>query len=299
MLKTRALAKRRRAVRNIWKITRTMGLIATARFRRAADQAAAAATYAGHLESILEHLRVAEVVNKSGLWRVPALPEAQRCLLVLTSNRGLCGGYNTAVVKVGLNYWHKHLGDLPPQRARLEISGKRGAGILRFTGIEPAEVYTQLSEKPRPEDVDILADRYWREYCDGKLASLDVVYTKLESLSRQFPIVARLLPPSEASVLADAQAMWSVPALFEVELLPQPRELVDTLLAEVFRARLHRAVFEAAAAEQIARMLAMRAATENAESMLSRLALMYHRARQTQITSELIELMSAAEVIRQ
>ncbi len=298
MLKTRALAKRRRAVRNIWKISHTMALIATARFRRAADRALAAAVYAAHLESMLEHLRLAGVAEKSPVWRLPADAGATRCLLVLTSNRGLCGGFNTAVVKVAVHYWHQHLAARGAENARLEVSGKRGVSILRFAGLEPGEVYTHLSEKFRGEDVDLLAERYWMEYCHGRLLSLDVAYMQLQSLARQHPVVERLLPPAEATVRSLSRHMWDLPPFYEFDLLPSSAEVTTGLIGEVFRARLRWAVFDAAASEQIARMTAMRAATENAERMLSRLALLYNRARQTQITSELIELMSAAEALR-
>ncbi|MCS7238015.1 MAG: F0F1 ATP synthase subunit gamma [Thermoguttaceae bacterium] len=298
MLKTRALAKRRRAVRNIWKITRTMGLIATARFRRAADRALAMADYTGHLESILEHLRVADWAHKSPYWRAPSGPEACRYVLLIASNRGLCGGYNTALVRVLAAYWQKHNLAGDGNRWRLEISGKRAASMLRFSGITPAEIYTHFGEKLRAEDVDVLAGRFWDLYLTGALASLDVVYMALETLSRQTPLVERLLPPAEAGGRIHKESAWELPTFFQFELLPEAIRATNWLIREVFFARLKRAFFDAAASEQIARMIAMRAATENAENMLSRLAMMYNRARQTQITSELVELMSAAEALQ-
>lgn len=298
MLKTRALAKRRRAVRNIWKITRTMGLIATARFRRAADRAIAVAEYTGHLESILEHLRAAEWAAKSPHWQITPCPEANRYVLLIASNRGLCGGYNTTLVRTFLAYWQKTTSASGQENWRVEISGKRAASMLRFSGVEAAEVYTHLAERLRSKDVDVLAERFWELYCQGKLASLDVIYMALESLSRQLPTVERLLPPAQAGGRRHKQPAWELPPFFEFELLPEGRRVVDWVLREVFCARLRRAFFDAAASEQIARMIAMRAATENAENMLSRLAMMYNRARQTQITSELVELMSAAEALQ-
>lgn len=298
MLKARALARRRRAVRNIWKITRTMGLIATARFKRAADRALAVAQYARHLESLLEHLLLAGNLQQSPFWAVQPASDASSVVLVLTSNRGLCGGYNSAVVRMALGHLEKKLGGLPQDRVRIEVSGKRGASMLRFTGLALGEVFTHLSERPQRSDVEVLAGRYWKSYCRGEIASLDVVYMRLHSLSRQVPCVETLLPFTSRSESEDGlRERWSLPPFFDFDIYPGSQEVVEELLPAVFEARLMRAIFDAAASEQIARMVAMRSATENAETMLSRLALLYNRARQTQITSELLELMAAAEAL--
>ena len=299
MLKARALAKRRRAVQNIWKITRTMGLIATARFKRAADRAIAVAEYTRHLESLLEHMVRVGMAQDSPYWAMEAAADAPCVVLVLTSNRGLCGGYNSAVVRMGLADLNEKIATLPRDGVRLEVSGKRGASMLRFLGLSLGAVFSHLSERPRRADVEALAQQYWEAYRRGELASLDVVYMRLQSLSRQIPCVETLLPFDKAWDWGESsRERWALPKVFEFDIYPESRTVVDQLLPAVFQARLMRAVFDAAASEQIARMVAMRSATENAETMLSRLAILYNRARQTQITSELLELMAAAEALQ-
>jgi F-type H+-transporting ATPase subunit gamma len=274
-----------------------MGLIATARFRRAAERALAVAEYTQHLESTLAHLVAIGEAHKSRFWNMAAAEGACRGMLVLSSNRGLCGGYNTLVVRLALNHWQQlkaEAGNLP---VRVEVSGKRGASSLRFAQVPLAEVYTHLSESPKRTDVSMLAERYWQLYCRGELTRLDVVYMRMLSLSRQIPVVETLLPPAAPGMPKNDQ-LWPLPLAVDFDFYPSAGEVTDRLLEAVFSARLMRAVFDAAAAEQIARMTAMRAATENAEMMLSRLSLLYHRARQTQITSELLELMAAADALQ-
>ena len=191
MAKARALDKRRKSIRNIRKITRTMELIATARFRKAMDRATAATAYTERMTRLVANLAHTGVSVSHPL--LETHPETDSVtLLVLTANRGLCGGYNGNVQRTALVRWAELTPHVP--NARLEISGKRGIAGFRYRKIVPHEAYTHFEDKVRFEEVDVLASHYLDEYVSGKLDRLDVAYTKFESASRQHAVVETLLP---------------------------------------------------------------------------------------------------------
>lgn len=290
MTKARTLDKRRQAVRNIRKITRTMELIATARFRRAADRALAAAAYLQRMTALVDHLQQAKLAGEHPLL-ARRQPERRAVLLVLTANRGLCGGYNSNVLRMAINRWSQ-LREAVAEPA-LEVSGKRGLTALRFRKIAIAQAYTHFDDKPHLADVEQIALRYLDEFRRGRLDRVEVAYTKLESISRQHPVVETLLPLAASTTDQHGELAPGV----QYDFLPSPEAIFEELLPSVFRAKLLKCFLDAAASEQIARMIAMKAATENADSMIAQLGMTYNRARQTQITSEILEVVSAAEAL--
>ncbi len=294
MAKARALIKRRKSIRDIRKITRTMELIATARFKRAMDRAAAAADYTRRIIELVDHL--VEVASGVSHPLLQARPEPKRAiLLVLTANRGLCGGFNSSVLRGALSR-REELGQHVPE-LEVEVSGKRGISACRFRKVPVAQQFTHFEDKPRFEETEVLAERYLDEYTSGRLDRLDVAYTRFESLSRQQAEVETLLPlvsPEEANEPRAEPA-----ASAEYEFLPSAERILDELLPTSFKVRLFKCFLDSAVSEQIARMVAMKAATENADTMIKNLTLAYNRARQGQITSELLEIMGGAEALRQ
>ena len=176
MAKARALDKRRKAIRNIRKITRTMELIATARFKKAMDRAHAATAYTQRITQL-----VADLANSGLEVRHPLLEGRETTeramLLVLTANRGLCGGYNGGVQRAGFARYAELKAQVP--QAELEISGKRGLAAAKFRQMSVSESYTHFEDKPSFEEVELLANRYLQEYVTGKLDRLDVAYMQL------------------------------------------------------------------------------------------------------------------------
>src|SRR3954470_8048829 len=191
MAKARALDKRRKSIRNIRKITRTMELIATARYKKAMDRATAATAYTKRITQV-----VADLAN-AGLEVSHPLLEAhdtkdRAILLVLTANRGLCGGYNGSVFRAGI----ARLEQLKQEYAHLEveIAGKRGIASAKFRKVNLAQAYTQFNDQPQFAEVDAIATRYLEAYATKKLDRLDVAYTKFVSSSKQIAVVETLLP---------------------------------------------------------------------------------------------------------
>ena len=294
MAKARALDRRRKSIRSIRKITRTMELISTARFKRAMDRATAATAYTRRITVLVSHLahRGVEVTHPLLQQR----PEPQRAvLLVLAANRGLCAGYNGNVVRLA-NTHRRQLCDAVPE-VRLEVAGKRGISAFRFRKIQPDESFTHFEDKPSFAEVDVLATRYLQDYLRGGLDRLDVAYTKFESASRQQAVVETLLPLSGLEDRGTEEELSAGEPQYEF--LPSAKSILDEVVPTSFKVKLFKCFLDAAASEQIARMVAMKAATENADSMISQLSMAYNRARQGQITGELLEIIGGAEALNE
>ncbi len=289
MAKARAIVKRLKAVKNIRKITRTMELIATARFKKAMDRAAEAAAYTRKISELVADLSQANLEFHHPLLEKHET-EKNSVLLVLTSNRGLCGGYNTGVLKLALKRYQKLQSE--GQNVRLEVSGKRGISFLKFQGVTADNSYTHFEDRPTFEEVDDLASRYITEYIEGKIDRLDVAYTEFISSSRQAAVVHSLLP-----IGALETSETDSDEQYDYEFLPSAQEILEEIVPTAFKARLFKCFLDAAVSEQIARMVAMKGATENANEMVGTLSAQYNRARQTQITSEILEIIGGAAAL--
>ncbi len=290
MAKARALDRRRKSIKSIRKITRTMELISTAKFRKAMDRAVAASAYTKRITALVGHLTSAGLEVKHPLLEVHAEMK-KAAILVISANRGLCGGYNGSILRLGLNQLKQIQGEVP--NVRLEVAGKRGISAFRFRKYEIAEAFTQFEDKPTFAEVNVLANRYLESYQSGHLDRLDVVYTKFESAGRQFAVAETLLPLPRLDVEGESHTAATV----QYEFLPSAESIVDEVVPASFKAKLFKCFLDAAVSEQIARRVAMKNATENASEMIGSLSIAYNRARQGQITGELLEIIGGAEAL--
>lgn len=294
MANARSLVKRLKSVRNIRKITRTMELIATGRFKKAMDRATEAAAYTKKISEIVGDLGQAELQFSHPL--LEERPDTKKSiLLVLTSNRGLCGGYNGAVLRNSL----KHFTSLQEAGIEysLEVSGKRGIKFLDFQQINIDHTYTHFEDRPTFAEVDELGTRFVDDYIAGRIDRLDVSYTSFESISRQHAVVESILPLSNLAVDSGSSDEGGHSGGVDYEFQPSPQEILEELVPAAFRARLFKCFLDAAVSEQIARMVAMKGATENADEMAGTLKQQYNRARQAAITSELAEIIGGAAAL--
>ena len=294
MAKARAIIKRLKAVRNVRKITRTMELVATARFKKAMDRATQAAAYTRKISEIVSDLSNT-MEEGSASFTHPLLQqretEKKSILLVITSNRGLCGGYNGGVLRHAQTRIRQTKADQIP--LDIEVSGKRGIGFFKFQKIETAASYTHFEDKPTFDEVDVLAKRYIDLFVRGEIDRLDVSYTRFETMSRQKAVIETLLPIGK---LTSAEPVSSKPKV-EYDFLPTPKEILEEIVPASFKARLFKCFLDAAVSEQIARMVAMKSATDNADDMIRSIRAQYNRARQSQITSELSEIIGGAAAL--
>ena len=299
MAKARALDRRRKSVRNIRKITRTMELIATARFKKAMDRSIAARDYTKQLAKILENIAGvgADVVHPL----LDVRPTQRAAVLVLTGNRGLCGGYNSNVVRQSvalLGQWKSEQVDTD-----LAVSGKRGISALKFRGYDMAERYTNFEDKPEFDAVAPIGRAYLEAYAAKRIDRLDVVYTKFHSIARQEAVTETLLPlkPPEASNEASESGKAGPTANLasnEYDFYPSAESILEEILPASFQSRLFKCFLDAAVSEQVARMVAMKAATENAGGLIKSLSRQYNRARQSQITGEIMEILGGVEALK-
>jgi F-type H+-transporting ATPase subunit gamma len=221
-------------------------------------------------------------------------------LLVLTANRGLCGGFNGNLQRAGFHRWLELKQSIP--HCRLEVSGKRGISAFKFRSIKPDAMYTRFEDKPTFDEVDEIASRYLDEYATGKLDRLDVVYTKFESIARQYVVVETLLPlgaiggsASTGGANGTQEVQAGRRAIYEF--LPSPESILEEVVPASFKIKMFKCFLDSAVSEQIARMVAMKAATENAGDLIHRLSMQYNRARQSRITSELMDVIGGVEAL--
>lgn len=291
MANARALDKRRKSVRNIRKITRTMELIATARFKKAMDRATAATAYTKRIIDLVGSLKQAGLEVSHPL--LEERPEPKHgILLVLSGNRGLCGGYNGNVTRAGLARFEQLRQQLPS--VSLELSGKRGISAFKHRKLEPEHAFTHFDDKPSFAEVDVLASRYLDAYATGKIDRLDVAYTQFKSISRQTAVVETLLPlgsleSDEQDQTQSAEQMY--------EFMPSAASILEEVVPTSFKIKLFKCFLDAAVSEQIARMVAMKGATENAGELIKQLSMTYNRARQSQITGEIMEIIGGVEAL--
>jgi F-type H+-transporting ATPase subunit gamma len=293
MANTRELVKRRKAIRNIRKITRTMELIATAQFRKALDRAVQAEAYTRKISEL-----AADLSANAGEVKHPLLtPHAEvknAVLLVLTSNRGLAGGYNGSILRAANERMRQYAADgITPH---LEASGKRAVMYFRFQRVATTHTYTHLQDKPNFDDIEQLADRYIADYSAGRIDRVDVAYMKFINAARQAPVVETLLPLSSVPG-AGAAAAGGAKANVEYEFLPDAAGILEEILPVSFKVRLFKCLLDAAVSEQIARRVAMKAATENADEIIKAISQEYNRARQAKITKELAEIIGGAAAL--
>jgi F-type H+-transporting ATPase subunit gamma len=296
MAKTRAIVKRLKAVRNIRKITRTMELIATAKFRKALDRASKAVAYTRKIAELATDLSASATTVRHPLLETHAEIK-NSLLLVLCSNRGLCGGYNAAILREASGRIHQIQTD--GVTLHLELSGKRAIAYYRYQGVRADRTYTQFEDKPSFEEVDDLASRYIADFVACRLDRVEVAYMKFFNAARQAPVVETLLPLSAVSPASGGRAAAPAPARpVDYEFLPNAQNILEEILPVSFKVRLFKCFLDAAVSEQIARKVAMTAATENAMEMIKHLTRQYNRARQAQITKEIAEVIGGAEALK-
>ncbi len=292
MANAREIKKRIKAVGNIKRITRTMQMIATSKFARAQQRATASKPYT---EGIFE--LVTELARRAGNVSHPLIDgpsggfkkDAREVVLVLTSDRGLCGPYNGSVLRTAFGLLRDG------ERRRLEVVGRKGVSALRFNNFEIDAHHSEFGDNPRMEDVHRLAQRYMEEFEAGTIRGVRVVYMRFITTARQRPETLQLLPLRPPATEESEGEESGVRTQYEFS--PAPERLLADLLPETVRSTLWQCFSDAVVSEHVARMVAMKAATDNAGKMGKSLTRVYNRARQTQITTELTEIIGGAAAL--
>ncbi len=290
MAKSRELKRRIKAVGNIKRITKTMQMIATAKFQAALKRATAAKPYTAGIAKLVSEL--AESAAATGTFSHPLIdrpnpPVGKSLVLVISSNRGLAGGYNSNVLRTAT----VKLKELGFANSQIEVVGKKGVAYFKFLNKPIAEYHSSVGDVATFAQTQAIADRIMKEYSAGKFDAVYVVFMSFITASKQTPKVVQLLPLSNPAQSGGTKA---AAASVQYEYSPDASKILGGLLPVTVRAQLFQALNEAAVSENIARMVAMKSATDAAGKMGKELSRKFNRARQAAITTELSEIIAGA-----
>jgi F-type H+-transporting ATPase subunit gamma len=286
------IRRRIRSVRNTQQITKAMKMVSAARLRRAQDRILNARPYARHMLAVLNSL-----VTRAQESLDPDQPEHTHPLLmerggdrielvVITADRGLCGGFNTNIIKVAQNFLQEHA----ERQLDLELVGRKGRDYFKRRPWKIHHEYINIFSRLGYEHAKQIAQSVIEEYSKADVDAVYLVYNEFKSVIQQRIIVERLLPIAKLAPTGDVN---TTDYIYE----QTPRVIFDDLLPKHVEVQVYRALLESAAAEHAARMTAMDAATNNAAEMIDTLTLNMNRARQAAITKEIIEIVSGAAAL--
>jgi F-type H+-transporting ATPase subunit gamma len=287
------------AVKNIQKITRAMEMVAAARLRRAEQRIEVLRPYADAIRRMTR--QAAEAAGD--VPRLPILAEHENVntvgLLVVAGDRGLAGAFNSNAVRAGVAAGREHGGE--GRHVVYYASGRRPASSLTFRGLEVSESFTGFTDRPAYADARRIAERLMAAYVDNEVDRVEIFYNGYISPINQVVRRETLLPLQQATVLEegdeeehkDDEDHSGPRALVEYE--PDPEEILRRLVPDYVEISIYRALLESTASEHGARMTAMRNASENARTLIEDLTLEMNRARQAEITQEILEVVGGAE----
>jgi F-type H+-transporting ATPase subunit gamma len=287
MIGPKEIKRRIRSVISIQQITRAMEMIAVSRLKKAEERVRAARPYADKLQEFMETLAPSLTTVRHPLL---VKREVKRIgLVVITSDKGLCGGYNGNI----FGHAGRFLAEHADQEVRLILVGRKGCDFFRKKGYPIDHTLSQFSKEVGLQEVRGISGVLVRGVTEGLYDEVDLIYTRYRSAVSMFPTTLKLLPLERQEGQKGAAGIQGEP-LFE----PEPEEIMGHLLPRYLDAQLYHGLVESMAGEQGARMVSMKSATENAEEMIASLTLTYNKARQAGITKELLEVTTGADALR-
>ncbi len=288
MAQARELRRRIKSVQSTRQITRTMEMVSTSKLKRAQDRVVGARPYATALADVLGELYAPEYAERFPLLRQPEGGVIRRAgVVVITSNRGLCGAFNANLIKEG----RRRVQDLEGQGAQVELHliGRKGVNFFRFAKRAAASTRIDIGDKPTAQHAAEVVDPLVAAFEAGRLDAVEVVFAKFNSAVSTPATTLRLLPVTPPA--ARSSSTFFI-------LKPSAEAILERLLPLYVRNQVYRALVETAAAEHGARRTAMKNATDSAADMIDLLKRTYNRARQAQITQEIAEIVGGAEALR-
>ena len=276
------------SVRNTQKITKAMEMVATSKMRKTQERMAASRPYSETIRKVISHIAKGNIGYQHPFLTPREIKKVG--YLIVSTDRGLCGGLNINLFKATLNEF-KAWKDKDVS-VELGIVGSKGVGFFQNVGLEIKGSVTGLGDKPEMENIVGIVNAMIESYRNGEVDEVYIAYNRFENTMSQKPVVAQLLPlPQLDDDELDSKGSWDY--LYE----PNPQVLLDTLLVRYLETQVYQAIVDNLASEQAARMVAMKAATDNAGTLIDELQLVYNKARQASITNELNEIVAGAAAI--
>jgi len=293
MAKPRELKRRIRSVQNTRKITKTMELVSTSKLKRAQDRVVGARPYAQALAEVIGDLYSPALAERFPLLRQPAHGVRRTAILLITSNRGLCGAFNANLIREA----RRRLTEVEGQgaAAELHLVGKKGVSYFRFARRATASQRIDIGDRPTAAHAAELVEPLMTRFSAGDLDAVDVVFAKFNSAVSTPPTTLRILPVTPPRAAEGGEGRRKT---VNYILKPSAEAILESLLPLYVRNQMYRALVETAAAEHGARRTAMKNATDAGGDMLDLLQRTYNRARQGQITQELAEIVGGAEALK-
>lgn len=280
----REIKGRIKSVKNIQKITQAMKVVASARLKKAQERVLGARPYAYRLADVIQDL--SKNVDRSSHPLMVKREEGQRALLVVTADRGLCGSFNTNILRRALGYLREN-----PSTVLLVV-GRKGRDFFRRRDIPVRKVWTQVFPEVAFERVKEIADEIARLYVSEPTLVVEMLYNEFKSVIQQKVTVDTLLPIEPEKLPEDPGAhLAGGDRMFE----PEVDALLETLMPKYMAIEVQRVLLESASSEMGAKRTAMEAASKNAKEMIGRLTLAFNRLRQAAITKEIAEIVGGAE----
>jgi F-type H+-transporting ATPase subunit gamma len=276
-----------KSVENTRKITRAMEMVAAAKMRKAQDRMRAARPYAEKIRAVAAHLSRANPEYKHP-FLVKRAENRNVGLIIVTSDKGLCGGLNTNVLRLAVNRMKSWEGE--GKGLLVCPIGNKGFGFMNRVGAKVKSHLTGLGDTPHIEKLIGAVKVMLDAYVAGEIDAIHISYNHFVNTMKQEPCVEQLLPLS-GEQMGTAEGSWDY--IYE----PDAKQVIDELLVRYIESLVYQAVVENMASEQSARMVAMKAASDNAKSVISELKLVYNKARQAAITREISEIVSGAAAV--
>jgi F-type H+-transporting ATPase subunit gamma len=286
MATLKIIRKRITSIRNTQQITKAMKMVSAAKLRRAQEAALLARPYADKMNDILTN--VSARVSRAAHPLLATREEKRVQLVLVTSDRGLCGGYNANLVRAAEAFIRNHGAG---KEILLALVGRKGADYYRRRRGETGERYLNFLSMPAEELAAVIAEKLIARFVDGETDAVYLLYSHFRSALSQVPTLEKILP-------VDLSESQEPEQLTEYLYEPGADELLSSLLPKITEIKVQRALLEATASEHGARMTAMDSATTNASKMMGSLTLQMNRARQASITRELMEIVGTAEALK-
>jgi len=285
------------STKNTQQITKAMKLVSAAKLRKAQHNITNMRPYAVTLKKVISNITATQKVTHPLMAQPTGDQQSNKAkkvlLVVLTSDRGLCGGFNTNIIKFADKYRLEHSNSL--EKLEFIFIGKRGLDYFAKRDVKPVESFLKLDKDISYDLAKSIADKLIKYYLDGSFDEIRLVYNEFKSAISQLVVCETLLPITIEQTSFDTEgSQFSKDIIFD----PSPEAIVEELLKKHFNLQVYRAMSESVASEHGARMSAMENATNNAKEMINKLSLTYNKLRQEKITTELTEIVSGAEALK-